>query len=202
MRIRATVILTAALLALVGCGNGDTGTDGSAAKASASARPKDASAAPTSPTEGSSALAIGQPHKWNGVALDEKTPTSGTTTVLRYAHDVDVDGWPSEALGVDNPLWVAIDVKVCNDKGGVISVSQAPWSLGFSDDSRVESPLLDGNGLPKPEYPLDDAMVKPGDCIRGKIPFVLEEGQRPDRVIYETFGAPEPVEWTVPKSSR
>ncbi|MFJ6631800.1 hypothetical protein ACIQMR_10440 [Streptomyces sp. NPDC091376] len=201
MRTRATEILTAALLALVGCSNGDTGTDGSAAKGSAPARPKDASAAPPSPTKGSSPLTIGQPHKWNGVALDEKTPTNGTTTVLTYAHDVDVDGWPSEALGVDNPLWVAIDVKVCNDKGGVISVSQGPWSLGFSD-SRVEPSFLDGNGLPKPEYPLDGAMVKPGDCIRGKIPFVLERGQRPDRVIYETFGAPQPVEWTVPKSSR
>jgi hypothetical protein len=34
--------------------------------------------------------------------------------------------------------------------------------------------------------------------LRGKIPFVVEKGQRPDRILYQG-GDSQRVEWAVPK---
>jgi hypothetical protein len=133
--------------------------------------------------------------------MDGKTPNHGTTTVLGYEQPVSVDV-PTEGmqLGLKNPTWVTVEVKVCNEAGGTIVISQAPWSLGFPDDTRVESLFISATGLPKPEYPASETSVRAGDCLRGKIPFIIETGQRPDRIIYETMNTPTPVEWAVPKA--
>jgi hypothetical protein len=202
MRSRTITAASAAtlLLALTACGGEPGNAKSSASPESSPTKPAPSTASTTpspSPTDGK--LAIGQSHRWNGLALDETTATTGTTTVLSYSHDVRVPGWPADALDADEPLWVAVEIKVCNDKGGTVAVSQTPWSLGFPDDSRVESSFLEGPGLPKPEYPTAETKVKVGDCLRGKIPFVIERAQRPDRIIYETLG-PDPVEWAVPKA--
>lgn len=198
-RTTSAAAAAALLVVLTACGTSADDSDSTPAKKSATTADEPTKATP-SPTRASGPLTLGGSFTWSGPALDEKTPTTGTTTVTSYSHDLAVKGWSSEALGVEDPLWVAVEVKVCNQKGGVIEVSQGPWSLGFPDDSRVVSMFLVGSGLPKPEYPTEGVKVKPGDCIRGKIPFVLEKGQRPDRIIYQTFNTPEPVEWAVPKA--
>ncbi|MEV3995508.1 DUF4352 domain-containing protein [Streptomyces halstedii] len=93
--------------------------------------------------------------------------------------------WPADAIDVENPEWIAVEVKVCNENGDDITVSQAPWPLGFPDDTRIQTRGLIGSGLPKPEYPVDGGTLRPGDFLRGKIPFVVEKGQRPDWIVYQ-----------------
>ncbi len=58
---------------------------------------------------------------------------------------------------------------------------------------------MNGGDFPKPEFPTDDATVKVGDCIRGKISIPVPPDSRPERIVYAPEGLDEPVEWTVPK---
>ncbi|WP_154686013.1 hypothetical protein [Streptomyces himastatinicus] len=83
--------------------------------------------------------------------------------------------------------------------GRTITASQFPWSLAFADGTRAEVTGLNGGDFPKPEFPTDDATVKVGDCIRGKIPIPVPPASRPERIVYAPEGLDEPVEWTVPK---
>ncbi|MGX1507641.1 UNVERIFIED_CONTAM: hypothetical protein RKD43_006266 [Streptomyces graminofaciens] len=199
MRTRTTAVLFAAsALLLVGCGSSDTDGEDKASR-EASSTPATKSTAPSpSASPAPTAMVIGTPYKWTNPATGETVETSGITNVIGYEQPVSVKNWPAEAVDAENPEWIAVEVKVCNENGDDVTVSQAPWSLGFPDDTRVETTGLIGSGLPKPEYPVDGGTLRPGDCLRGKIPFVVEKGQRPDRVIYQGGGM-HPVEWTVPK---
>ncbi|MGW1799001.1 DUF4352 domain-containing protein [Streptomyces sp. NPDC001984] len=125
--------------------------------------------------------------------------SDGTTvkaTVLAYTQPEKGPAPPDKELGGD--AWATAEVKVCNVQGD-ISVSQFPWSLSYPDDTRIEVTGLNGGDLPKPEFPTDDVAVKPGDCLRGKIPFPVPSSKRPDRIVYAPDGS-EPVEWAVPKA--
>lgn len=197
MRIHTIPVALLLLASLTACSSGASTTDDPATTASRAPGQGRPSAAPEAGPASDSRLTIGQPYTWSGSSLDEKTSATGTTAVLGYSHDVKVSGWSSEALGIEKPLWGTVDVKVCNTKGGTVAVSQNPWSLAFPDDSRVTPMFLEGPGLPKPEYPTTETKVKAGDCLRGRIPFVMRQGQRPDRVFYETASTPDPVEWAI-----
>lgn len=125
--------------------------------------------------------------------------SDGTTvkaTVLAYTQPEKDPQPPGKELGGD--AWATAEVKVCNVQGD-ISVSQFPWSLSYPDDTRIEVTGLNGGDLPKPEFPTDDVDVKPGDCLRGKIPFPVPSSKRPDRIVYAPDGS-DPVEWVVPKA--
>lgn len=195
MRRTTTAALTAVLLALSGCSSGDTTTE-----AKPSASPKVVSPSPAvseSPVAPDKPLAFGSRHVWKDTVDGESL--EGHTTVLGYEQPVRGVTFGTDGLGVTNPEWATIDVKVCTTKGSKVMVSQAPWSLGFPDDTRITPDVYGGPGLPRPQYPTDGAAVKVGDCIRGKIPVVLEKGTRPDRIIYEPAER-APVEWAVPKA--
>ncbi|MFH8927567.1 DUF4352 domain-containing protein [Streptomyces pristinaespiralis] len=201
MRIRAFaagLLLTTTATVLTACGDTDTGTkEAEASKApSKSAAAKNADASP-SPSASSGKLTIGQPYKWTAEETEENAETSGTSNVIGYEQPVVVKNWSADAIDVEKPEWIAVEVKVCNDRGDDISVSQTPWTLGFPDDTTVETKGLIGSGLPQPEYPVEGGTLRPGDCLRGKIPFVVEKGQRPDRVIYQGSDITR-VEWAVP----
>lgn len=92
-------------------------------------------------------------------------------------------------------------MKVCADaKSSSVLVAQDPWALGFSDDTRLQAPLISGGGVPEPEYPTGDgALVKAGTCLRGKITFSLEHGARPATAMYAPEGM-DPIEWAIPKA--
>jgi hypothetical protein len=80
-----------------------------------------------------------------------------------------------------------------------VTTSQEPWALGFPDYTRIQAPFVNGEGVPKPEYPIGSTAVKAGTCLRGKITFSMERGTRPNQIIYGPEGR-DPVEWTVPKA--
>lgn len=99
---------------------------------------------------------------------------------------------------MENGVWAAVDVKVCNGQGPDIMSDQQPWSLAFPDGTRMQVTGLNGGDLPKPEYPTMPTVVKAGDCLRGKIPFPVPKDQRPTKVIYHPASAPTATEWAIP----
>jgi hypothetical protein len=177
-------IAAALLLALTACGNG--GTPEPTVTVTVTETPGQASKTPAAGPK--NRLAFGTGFTWSNDV--EGKPTTATITALSYEQPVS---------GLTNPEWAVIEVKYCTTSGATATVSQAPWSLGFADGTRITPEIFGGPGLPRPQYPTEGAKVKAGDCLRGKIPVVLEKGQRPDRIIYEPTGLDDPVEWTVPK---
>ncbi|MER6147969.1 hypothetical protein [Streptomyces hirsutus] len=163
------------------------------------------STAPTSPSATattdapSGPLKFGAAHHWTGTD-PEGRPVSGTTTAISYTQPATGVDLPDEAADFEDSVWAVLEVKVCADKNSnTLIVSQAPWALGFPDDTRLQAPSLTGGGVPKPEYPATEGTVKAGTCVRGKITFSVEDGTRPNQVIYAP-AEQEPVEWAVPKA--
>jgi len=105
-----------------------------------------------------------------------------TVTAFRYKTIPPADG---ERVG-------SFEVKVCNTRTGATTVSGAPWSLLFADDS-VSQPTW--NGVTSPEYPLYGRRVLSGKCVRGWLTATLSGGQKPVAVEYasEDESGPRPV---------
>ena len=192
--MRRTTLVAAALLstiALAGCSNSTS--DEPAGDAKPSRKP-----ASQTPTQDPGPLKIGQTHHWRDKGQNEER-LSGTVTVLAYTQPSTQVDLPDEVADYDNPDWAVLEVKGCIDKdSGTSGFSQEPWALSFPDDTRVNAPLISGSGTAKPEYSVDGAVVKPGDCLRGKITFSVEHGTRPARILYGPADA-APAEWAVPK---
>ncbi|MFB7711600.1 hypothetical protein [Streptomyces sp. NPDC056105] len=191
--MNARTALAAALLALAASATACTAETGHTdAKAPAKAKPH-APAAPAKP------LKIGTAHHWSDTDTDG-THISGTTSVIGYTQPATGVDMPDSVSDFPHPVWTILEVKVCaDDTSSNVMVSQAPWNLGFADDTRLAAPLISGAGVPKPEYPVNGAAVKPGTCLRGKILFSVDRGTRPTQVVYAPDGR-DPVEWTVPKA--
>jgi hypothetical protein len=192
---RAT--LAAALLttlAVTSCSSGDGGTaTGKEANAKTSAP-----ASPTAQRE-DGPLKLGQAHHWTGKSTDGKR-VSGTVVAIAYMHPDPRIDLPAETSDYDNPDWVSLEVKGCIDKDSATTgFSQEPWALAFPDSTRIAAPLISGSGTAKPEYSVQGAVVKPGDCLRGKITFSVEHGTRPSRIIWGPTDQ-RPAEWVVPKA--
>lgn len=137
-------------------------------------------------------MKIGDAHRWE-IAIDG-LQANGSTTVLACEQPAKGTSSPGEGLGLADPEWATVEVKVCNNGPDMISASQTPWTLAFADGTRVETTGLNGGDLPRPEFPTLDTPVKTGDCLRGKIPFAVERGERPERIVY-TPSESAPVEW-------
>jgi hypothetical protein len=176
-----TTLLLATALGLTAC----TSTSHDDAKPTPA--PSSASPSPAGP------LTLGQPNRWHEPGY------AGTTTALAYHQPVTVKSISLKALGYPaSSVWATLDVKVCNAKGSkMFTVSQSPWALAFADDTRTAAPSISGSDIPKPEFPVNDTRVMPGDCIRGLVTFVVGKGQRPVRVVYGTE-TQDPVVWAVP----
>lgn len=142
---------------------------------------------------------IGAAHHWSDTDTDG-THISGTTSVMGYTQPAKGIDMPDAVSDFTHPVWTILEVKVCpDDTSSTVTVSQAPWNLGFADDTRLAAPQISGAGVPKPEYPVNDAAVKPGTCLRGKILFSVGRGTRPTQVVYAPDGR-DPVEWALPKA--
>ncbi|WP_392839986.1 hypothetical protein [Streptomyces sp. LN500] len=192
-RLATAAIGAAALLVLTACGSSDNAPD---AKPATTGKAK-AKASDTPPSAPPAPLALGTISSWKNSY--EGKAANDTAVALAYTQparglDLPIDSVAGE---FDNPEWAILEVKACNTKGINITVSQGPWALRFPDDTRIEAPFISGGGVPKPEYPTSDKLLRPGDCIRGKLLFAVEKGKRPDRIVYSA-GTLEPVEWAVP----
>lgn len=191
MRTTTAVLLAAVTLtALAGCSGG--GDDEKTPAAATSAEEPTSPEPEPTPT----AMTVGDAYRWKTAA--DGLQTAGTTTVLAYEQPAKGTSSPGEGLGLTDPEWAVVEVKVCNAGPDNITASQFPWTLAFPDGTRTEVTGLNGGDLPKPEFPTEDTLVRADDCLRGKIPFAVERGVRPERVVYAPAAEPEPVEWTVP----
>lgn len=196
MHARTAACTALLALAALTAGCSSDSTDGKPTKATA--KPISTPTAEASAKPDGGPLPLGTGHHWTDTDLDG-SHISGTTTALTYTQPVKV-GLPDDASDATNPEWAILEVRLCADKASSnVQTSQGPWTLGFPDGSRIDAPNWSGSGIPKPEYPVDGALVTPGECLKGKITFDLEKGNRPDRIIYAVDDR-DPVTWTVPKA--
>lgn len=186
MRNTTTAAVTVCLLAaLAGCAGGD---DKSAARPSSSASASKTASATPPPPKPVAPFTVGKRWQW------DKGTAQGYTTVLGYEQPVQMP-IPAEAEGY---VWATLEVKVCTESGDQTTVSQLPWSLAHEDGAREQPPGVAGPGMPKPEYPIADTVVRVGDCVRGKIPFEVPGDGWPERAVYAPGGFSGVVEWRVP----
>ncbi|MEW1895924.1 DUF4352 domain-containing protein [Streptomyces albidoflavus] len=190
-RAISAALAAALLLAITACSNGEE----SAAAAEEAGKPEPAEVASSSPTpepSEQSAFALGD----KADIVDEPNDVSFDATVIAYTQPETGPQPPTEELGGDT--WATAEIKVCNVKGQTFSVSQHPWSLAYEDGTRIEVSGLSGGDLPKPEFPINDVSVKPGDCVRGKVPYPVPGDSRPERIVYAPESLDESLEWTIP----
>lgn len=191
MRTRTTAgaLVAAGLLALTACGT---------EPAAPAAVPKPTKAASTpspDPTPVEEApLAFGE----TVTVLDKEDDTEAKTAVIGYEQGVKAETTADDEFGTKGYVWAALELKLCSIKG-TSGATRYPWALAYSDGARIEPSGVTYGDFPKPEYPYE-AMVKEGDCIRGKTVFAVPGDQRPDRVLYTTELFGTPPEWSVPKS--
>jgi hypothetical protein len=179
-----------------GSGSGSSSSDKPDAKAApATAKPS----AKSTPSASTGPLKFGAGHGWSDTDTDG-SHISGTTTVMGYSQPAEGVTLPDQVSSFPNPDWAVLDVKVCAaGDSTTVMVAQQPWSLGYSDDTRLAAPNISGSGVAEPAYSVDGAAVKPGTCYRGNITFDVKRGTRPNQIIYAVDGR-DPIVWTVPKA--
>ncbi|MFD6149449.1 DUF4352 domain-containing protein [Streptomyces sp. NPDC060243] len=102
---------------------------------------------------------------------------------------------PTPELGGDT--WATLEVKTCAVKG-TIEVTQQPWALAYESGTRVWPTGLSGGDMPRPEYAPSPVQLRPGDCMRGKIPYAVRGKDRPVKAVYSPEGTDSPLDWAVP----
>ncbi|WP_405808178.1 hypothetical protein OG729_25135 [Streptomyces sp. NBC_00210] len=193
MRTRtAAAIAATLLLALTGCSGG--GDDKPKARSSTKAPSTTPAKASPTPTQ-AGPLAFGK----TLTVPDSEDGTVATATVLGYEQgSMKAATTADEEFGTTGYVWAVLELKVCSTKGSV-GITRYPWVLAYADGSRIEPSGTTYDDLPKPEYP-HEAMIKEGDCVRGKTVFAVPDKQRPERVLYTTELFTTPPEWSVPKA--
>lgn len=193
-----TAITTAAAgvlagLLLTGCGNTE---EPAASSSKPQAKDKTESASPSPAETDDSRYEIGEAWEWDDVV--EGSETQGDATVLGYEQPVKAD----TQMLPDGHTWAALEIKVCNRGGETFTVSSFPWALAYEDGTRIEASGSAGGDLPRPAYPVADAPVTAGDCVRGKVMFEVPVDSRPERVVYSSAGVvidgDDPTEWMIP----
>ena len=173
---RAAVLLATLSPGLVGCGS--TGPSGPLAD---NPQPSPTvSPAPTAPQFGQSVAA--------GTGFI-------AATVFSYTQPAAGGAAPSQA----GHVWAAVDAQACREPGSVfqVTVSNAPWSLRFSDGTATVPSLADDPHFPQPRYPDTPTALQPGQCLRGWIVFDVPAAGRPLAVRYAPQGG-SPIDWPIP----
>jgi hypothetical protein len=136
-----------------------------------------------------------------GTARTFTYPTwSARVTVYAYRQPLPSQ-FPPQQHGT---TYAGADVKYCNLKstGQGTSVSWAPWSLGFKDDTSIDSVTeWSPEWFSVPLYPAVGKDVVVGRCVRGWVLFAVPKGKRPARIAYSPAAEDGPVvpvtEWAV-----
>ncbi|MFI1616515.1 hypothetical protein ACH4VT_05935 [Streptomyces lydicus] len=174
----------AALLLLAGCGGPRTGDHVSPKVSERAETPPTEEPTPTDAESSKSPeiLSLGTSWEWrNG---DESS--TGKTVVVGWKQPIHSVGSAVEESGEKGYVWGALELKVCTDKGSVLS-SQTDWTLAYGDGARVEPSSSTWDDFPKPEFPVE-TQVRAGDCVRGKLVFPVPGHQQPERVLYAPNG--------------
>lgn len=189
-RTTAAALIAAGLLALTACG-----TEPKPDAPAVGPKPTKPASAPSpdpTPTEGA-------PLAFNKVVtvLNKDEGTEATVAVTGYKQGIKAEVTADDEFGTKGYVWATLELKLCSIKG-TSGATRYPWALAYSDGARIEPSGVTYGDFPKPEYPYE-AMVKQGDCIRGKTMFAVPGDQRPERVLYTTELFDTPPEWSVPK---
>ncbi|MFI1156180.1 hypothetical protein [Streptomyces sioyaensis] len=189
MHTRTASVAITATLALAATLTGCSDTPAKDAPPPASSKRRATQqATPTSEAKSDGPRAFGKALAWS------RDEGSGTTNVLSYRQPFP-GVQPPTTTGATDEEWGALEAKVCT-KNGKVGVTQRPWSVAYADGARVTTTGQSGGDFPRPEYP-QEAMVSPGDCVRGLLMFPVPKGKRPERVIYTPDGS-DPAEWKIP----
>jgi hypothetical protein len=174
--LRSVLLLASLLPGLVGCNSTQS--------------PEGPLVAGPLPTQSPSPLPSG--HRF-GESVSSTTGFVGAT-VFNYVEPVAPSAAPPSA-GHD---WAAVDVQACALPGSVfqVTVSQAPWSLRFSDGTAAVPSNVDGAQFPQPRYPSTPSTLQSGECLRGWLVFEVPTGRPPIVVRYSPQGGP-PIDWLV-----
>ncbi|MDP9841124.1 hypothetical protein [Streptosporangium lutulentum] len=92
----------------------------------------------------------------------------------------------SKALSRPGHEYLAFDVKLCvpENTREPVTAFAAPWMLSFADDSTTMASIASPSWFDVPIYPQVQA-VRPGDCVRGWIPFEIPEDSEPRTLLYQ-----------------
>lgn len=131
-----------------------------------------------------------------GATQDSENPeTSARITVLRLRQPLH-----STIRAKAGREYVGAEVRTCVTRNASatedVTVSWGPWSLTMPDETiapALSSWSPDEFGVPL--YP-SGRVVRPGQCVRGWVPFEVPKGSRPRTVTYQP-GAGDVLEWTV-----
>jgi hypothetical protein len=106
---------------------------------------------------------------------------------------------PSAAAPSAGQEWAAVDVQACALPGSVfqVTVSDAPWSLRFTDGTVATASAVDGPQFPQPRYPRTPTALQPGECLRGWLVVAVPTGGSAVLVRYQPQSGP-PIDWLVP----
>lgn len=134
-----------------------------------------------------------------GTAQKSSTP-EGDVTVTAYAYRALASTSPPERRGYG---YAGVDIRTCLTRAAAqVSVSWAPWSLRFADDTVAEPVTTwSDDAFRVPLFPAVDRQVRAGQCVRGWAVFEVPAGKRPAGVVYapsDVSAAPAPLEWAVP----
>lgn len=134
-----------------------------------------------------------------GATQDSRGDTSSLkATILRVRQPFRavVPGLPERS----SHEYIGVEVRMCvvTNTGPEVSVSWSPWSIAFADDTVAQA--LSGwsaEWWTEPLYPQDRAM-RPGQCVRGWIPFEAQKGSKPATISYQPDAGGH-LEWRVKK---
>lgn len=189
MKLRVTIIATAAILLVSSCSSSGTpkptASAGGAPSATETPTPE---ALPTeSPTEiGSTVISLGDTTQ---ISYTDG-PGTGSLTVYSYKQPVASSAPRPQTSGY---TWGAIDVKECAGEND--TVNNSPWTLVYGDDTQLEPSSLGYNQFPEPEFPFGDKNLPSGRCVRGWIVFPVPKTTKPTMVEFALGGDGSVIDW-------
>ncbi|MEV6866487.1 DUF4352 domain-containing protein [Streptosporangium subroseum] len=184
MRSFAPLVLSVALIA--GC----SGTEAAAPSVTAAA-PLDRSSSTSSPTPTPTAQAT-------PAAIGSTQETRDGDSVLKVSAVRTRLLKPiSKALSRPGHEYLAIDVKLCvtENASEPVTVLSAPWMLSFAEDATSKALIASPSWFDVPIYPQVQT-VRPGDCVRGWIPFEIPKDSKPRTLLYQP-NIGDALEWRV-----
>lgn len=201
MHVRATALAAAAVLMLCGataCSNGSNTSDAAVSPSPPEPLASTSSPSPLRTPTPTPAVPrpIGEELTFEGHEGDDQF--AGSVSVLSYRQGFRSVGSAAEESGAPGYVWAALEVKACST-AGFFNASPYPWTLSYTDGTRIEPASTIYGDFPKPKYPSETKLTV-GKCVRGHIVYAVPGNQRPATAVYAPTGLPIPQEWQLPQS--
>ncbi|WDG17492.1 DUF4352 domain-containing protein [Microbacterium sp. Clip185] len=112
--------------------------------------------------------------------------TAQFSTFSATVHSVQLESAPNApAPQSAGNHWASVEVEGCNTGSQPFPVSGGPWQL-VADDNRTFTMSSTGySQFPEPDYGFGSGTLNPGECKRGWITFVVNDGAQITTVRYQ-----------------